>query len=85
MRLRWIAKEIGFERVILKNNKIRAYLPKKENFAYYKSSSFRRILSYVQNSLRKCKMIEKKDKLSIEIKDIIDVKTALEVCENINK
>jgi len=85
LRLKWIAKEIGFERIILKNNKMRAYLPEKENFAYYKSSSFKRILSYVQNSLRKCKMIEKKDKLSIEIKDIIDVKTALEVCENINK
>ena len=53
VRLRWIAKKLGFERIILKNNKMHTYLPKKENQIYYKSNTFSNILKFNTNILIK--------------------------------
>ena len=68
IRLRWIAKEIGFERIILKNNKMRSYFPAQENSQYYQSASFKVILNFIQHNAQRCIMKEEKGKLSLKIK-----------------
>ena len=83
LRLRWLAKEIGFERVILKDDKMRAYFPAQADSPYYNSDAFKRALDYLNHHIDSCEMIEKKGKLSIKIKSISDVKQALEVCREI--
>ena len=85
VRLKWVAKKIGFERIILKKNKMIAYLPSDKKSLYYTSRSFKCILNYLKNNFDKCKMIEKKEKLSIKIKDIKTINMALAVCEIILK
>ena len=80
LRLRWLAKEIGFERVILKDDKMRAYFPAQADSPYYNSDAFKKTLSYLKHHFDTCEMIEKKGKLSMRIKNIYDVKGALEVC-----
>lgn len=83
LRLRWIAKRIGFERIILKNDRMLAYFPEKSESTYYNSEEFKQVLNYLKCNFSNCDMIEKKGKLSIRIKNIKSVEEALEVCKDI--
>ena len=83
LRLRWLAKKIGFERIILKNYMMRAYFPSQSNSHYYNSEAFKQALNYLKDNFDICEMIEKKGKLSIKIKNIKSVKEALNVCRDI--
>ena len=83
LRLRWFAKQIGFERIILKNDSMRAYFPAKADSPYYNSDTFQKALEYLKYNFGTCEMTENKGKLSMRIKDIYDVKGALKVCKEI--
>lgn len=50
LRVRWMAKKLGFERIIYKNKKLRCYFPSDPQSAYYESDVFRGILTYVNKS-----------------------------------
>jgi len=83
VRLKWIAKKIGFERIILKDNNMHAYLPKETNSQYYNSEAFNNILRYLKDNSKDSKMIEKKGRLSIYIKSVESINKALIICEKI--
>ena len=85
LRLRWFSKKIGFERIILKNEKMRAYFSGESNSPYYNSNAFKQALDYLKYNFATCEMMEKKGKLSMKIKNIKNLKEALEVCLNILK
>jgi len=54
LRIRWIAKKIGFERIILKNGKLRCYFLDNPKSPYYESPYFPRVMEHIQNSKKKC-------------------------------
>jgi transcription-repair coupling factor (superfamily II helicase) len=83
LRLRWMAKQIGFERIILKNDRMRAYFPSKADSPYYNSEMFKRALDYLKPNFGTCEMIENKGKLSMRIKNINSIEGAIGVCEKI--
>ena len=83
IRLKWIAKEIGFERVILKNNKMQVYLPEENNSLYYNSKTFQKILKYLKSNVQNCEMTEKKGKLAIKIQNVKSIKESLIICQEI--
>ena len=85
LRLRWVAKQLGFERIILKNNMMRAYFPAHADSPYYNSESFKQTLDYLKNHFGTCKMIENKGKLSMKINNINNIKVALSICKEIRK
>jgi transcription-repair coupling factor (superfamily II helicase) len=85
LRLRWLGKKIGFERVILKNEKMRAYFTSKADSPYYNSSSFNLVLDFLKFNFENCKMIESKDKLSLRISNITSLKEVIAVCNSILK
>ena len=77
VRLRWIAKKIGFERIILKNHKMRAYFPSQVDSPYYNPEMFKNALDYLKTNFKTCDIIEKKGKkLSMSIKNINSIKDA---------
>jgi transcription-repair coupling factor (superfamily II helicase) len=47
LRLRWVAKELGFERIILKNNKLQGFFVGNPQSSFYETEVFQRILKYV--------------------------------------
>jgi transcription-repair coupling factor (superfamily II helicase) len=47
LRLRWVAKELSFERIILKNNKLQGFFVGNPQSQYYETSTFKRIFSFV--------------------------------------
>ena len=85
LRLRWLSKRIGFERVILKNKSMRSYFPSQKNSNYYNSDSFKLVLDFLKYNSKNCEMIEKKEKLSIIVKNIPSIKDALRICNKIIK
>jgi len=49
LRLRWIAKELGFERIILKKNKLRCYFVENPQSPYYESPIFNAIIAFISS------------------------------------
>jgi transcription-repair coupling factor (superfamily II helicase) len=47
LRLRWAAKEVGFERIFLKNNKLQGFFVSNPQSPFYETEGFKRVLNYV--------------------------------------
>ena len=83
LRLKWIAKKIGFERIILKENTMRAFLPIKSQVSYYNSNKFQKVLNYLKLNNNHCQIKEIKEKLCLKILFIDSAHIALKTCQNI--
>ncbi len=78
IRLRRVAQKIGIEKLILKKQQLTAYFVSNPESSYYETEAFTRVLEYVKNNARSCKMRENGDKLSLSFANI---KTALQALE----
>jgi transcription-repair coupling factor (superfamily II helicase) len=47
LRLRWVARELGFERIILKDNKLRCYFVENPQSPYYDSQQFQAVFQFI--------------------------------------
>ncbi|MDN5214613.1 transcription-repair coupling factor [Fulvivirgaceae bacterium BMA12] len=79
VRLRWLAQNLGFEKLALKNEKLKGYLVPSDNEAYYKSPIFGKILTYVQKHPRKCRLKEHKKRLILTVNEILSVKEGIDI------
>lgn len=72
LRLRWMCKKMGFERLILKNNKLRCYFVENPQSHFYESALFQRILEYVgAKGLQKGLSFKKSNRHFILVKDYV--------------
>jgi len=87
IRIKWLAKKLGLERIILKQKRMVGYFISDQQSDYYQSDTFRSFLTYVQKNSKMCVMKEKETKkglrLLITFIRIDSVKKALSVLENI--
>lgn len=84
IRLRWVAKNIGFEKLVIKNEKMLGYFISKKDSAYYQSEAFTRVLNFVQSNPRNAKLQEKNDKLILMFTGVDSVGRALEELARLN-
>jgi transcription-repair coupling factor (superfamily II helicase) len=77
IRLRWLAMEIGFEKLLLKNNRLVGYFIQNQKSPYYQSETFTKVLKFVQHNQRLCKMKESNGKLSLSFENIKSVDDAI--------
>lgn len=56
IRCRWIAVDLGFEKITLKNNTLRCYFINKPDSPYFESEKFKDILSYLQTGTNKARL-----------------------------
>ena len=77
IRLRWIAKEIGVEKLVLKQKKLIAYFISRQESPYYQSPIFTRVLQYVQQHPSICKLKERNEKLSLVFEKVNSIKQAM--------
>ncbi len=87
LRLRWVCKELGFERLILKNNKLRCYFVENPQSPYYESALFQAILAHVGSvGPQKGLTFKKSNKHFIMIKDKVgSLRAALKVLRGIEE
>jgi transcription-repair coupling factor (superfamily II helicase) len=81
VRVRWLGERLGFEKISLKNEKIKAQFINKDE--YYKSDTFGRILAFVQQQPKRCRVKENGGKSLLTIENIPTVESALAVLRQI--
>jgi transcription-repair coupling factor (superfamily II helicase) len=78
IRLRWQARKIGFEKLLLKNDRMTGYFIANQESDYYQSAIFTGVLNYVKNNSRKCKMRENRQKLILSMEHIRSINDAIQ-------
>lgn len=73
IRLRWLAMEIGFEKLLLKNNRMVGYFIAKQDSPYYQSEVFTQVLKFVQQNPKLSKMKETNGKLTLSFEQVKSV------------
>ncbi len=76
IRLRWKAKSLGFEKLILKNGQLKGYLVSNPDSRLYKSDLFTQIINFIKGNPSRCRMKEDKGKLSLTFYKIETVNDA---------
>ena len=79
IRLRWIAKEIGLEKLVLKQKKLIGYFIANQESPYYQSPKFTQVLKYIQANPQVCKMKERNDKLSLIFENVTTITQAIDL------
>jgi len=77
VRLRWLAKKIGLEKVYLREHKMTGYFLQNPDSDYFKSPIFSAVLQFVRDYPGVCRMKENNDKLSITLQSINSIADAL--------
>tara|TARA_Y100000385_G_scaffold167921_1_gene173922 strand:- start:19 stop:3351 length:3333 start_codon:yes stop_codon:yes gene_type:complete len=78
IRLRWIARDLGFEKIILKTNKMLTYFVANPKSSFFQSEQFGLILKFIQLNPKACQMKEKNNKLNLVFEKISTVEMALQ-------
>jgi len=81
VRLRWLGEELGFEKISLKNERVRGYFVT-GNDAYFNSEVFGKILKFAQNNPRRCKIKDQGGKPLIVIENVPSVDAAIELFDH---
>jgi transcription-repair coupling factor (superfamily II helicase) len=82
MRLQWLGKAIGFEKLSLKKNVLRGYFIANQQSPYFETDQFRRVLNFMQANPRRCNMKEVKSTLRISIDNIKGIDEAVALLED---
>lgn len=81
VRLKWFAKKLGIEKVVLKQKRMIGYFISNQQSEFYQTKTFTKVLTYVQQNPSTCVMKEKQTKgglrLLITFIKIDSVETAL--------
>lgn len=85
VRLRRLAKSLGIEKVVLKNQQMILHLITDKESAYYQSDVFEKLIAYVMSNPRLCKLREVGKKRSVAIKKVSSVENAVSILEQIKK
>ncbi len=74
VRIRSMAKQLGIEKIIFKNNLLYLYFVSNQASLYYQSSIFSGVLMWVQSNAQKAIIKEGKSKLYLMMRDIKSIK-----------
>ena len=81
--LRVYGKQLGVEKIMLKQQKMYLYFVSNTDSPYYQSEAFGRVLEYVARNPRQCNFRESNGKRSIVISSVNSVGDALTICRKI--
>ena len=81
--LRVLGKQLGVEKLMLKQQKMFLYFVSRPESPYYQSETFGRVIDYMARNVRRCNLREANGKRSMVVTDIPSVEAALTVCRSI--
>lgn len=82
-RLRYLARRLGIEKVVLRQGSMYIYFVDDNNKAYYQSPMFGRLLNFLQANPRRCRIREKNGRRSFAIADVPTVEEAVALLNNV--
>lgn len=83
LRLQWLGKALGFEKIAYKGGILRGYFIADQSSRYYEGDSFQKILRFVQANARLCNLKEVKNSLRLSISPVPHVREGLMILEQI--
>lgn len=78
IRMRWQARNLGFEKLVLRNKTLIAHFVSNPDSPFYQSERFGQLIQYIQANPHKCRMKQTGDKLLLYISPVATVQQALE-------
>ena len=79
VRLRWIAKDLGFEKIVLRDNLMIAHFVSNQESPYYETETYHQVMQYIISHPKRCALKESHAKLILTIKEVSTVTQALEI------
>ena len=67
VRIKWLAKKLGLEKIILKKKRMIGYFVSDQQSAFYQTEDFTKMLTYVQQHRKSCVMKEKETKNGLRL------------------
>jgi transcription-repair coupling factor (superfamily II helicase) len=77
IRLRWLARSIGFEKLVLRNQRLTAYFITNEESSYFQSPQFTFILEFMKTNPKLFGMKEEKNRLYLIFSGISSISQAV--------
>lgn len=81
VRLRWLGEKLGFEKLVLKSGRMKGQFVSKQE--YFNSEPFGKVISYVQEHARRCRLKDTSNKPSITVEDIETIDQGLKVLNEV--
>jgi len=85
VRLRWLAMKFGIEKLVLKNERMTAFLVSNSQSPYFQSEPFGRLLQYMTLHPRQCQLREQNHRRSVIFSDVRTVEKAFDVLLEVSK
>ena len=80
VRLKWIGKEIGFEKIVLKQGRLICYFISDQNSPYFQSPKFQRVLHFLKDQ-PKAQMKERNNKLYLSFGEVGSVDEGMKLLQ----
>ena len=77
LKLQWLGKAIGFEKISFKKNSLKGYFISDQQSGYFETEQFNRLLQYVQQNPFDCNLKEVKNSLRISFENITSLDDAI--------
>lgn len=85
VQLRRLGKQLGCERLILRQGRLTMQLVSSEKSPYYKSVAFGKVLNYVSTEVKRCHLKEASGRRLIHIENVGSVEEAVKVLQQISR
>jgi transcription-repair coupling factor (superfamily II helicase) len=85
LRLQWLGKQIGFEKISLKKNTLKGYFISNQQSNYFESDKFKKVLQFVQTHPRLGNLKEVKNTLRIAFENIRSIDQAIKILTEITQ
>lgn len=82
VRLRWFAMQYGMEKIVMKNEKLIAFLVSNPVSSYYQSDYFGRILHYMTTHPRQCQLRDQNGRRSVVFANIRSIEQAMKLFQS---
>jgi len=77
-KLRWLAQDMGLERLVIKSGKMIGYFIMDPQSHFYETDTFTRVLNHIQKNGYNCKLSEQNDRLRIIFADVRHIRHGFE-------
>lgn len=85
VHLRWLAIKYGIEKLVLKNEKMTAFLVSNRLSSYYQSENFGKILQFVASHPRQCQLRDQQNRRSVVVSMVRTVNQAYHILSEIDE
>lgn len=79
VRLKWLAKQMAIEKVVIKGGLLILYFVPKQNSPFFSSDAFGRVIDFTVKNFQRSLMKEQNDRLVLKVEKIRTVAAAIEV------